>query len=163
MHVEPAEMDDLDDLADLWVVLADGQRAHQSHLLARQNREAIRESLARTIVTDGVRVVRDDEEVVGFVMFSLETGRFDQDVTRGVVQNLFVRPSYRDRGLGSELLGVAEDALADAGATVVSLEAMAANDDAHRFYERHGYRPHRIEFEKRVESDTHSNVDEQPE
>jgi ribosomal protein S18 acetylase RimI-like enzyme len=159
MQIEPAEMDDLDEIAALWVALANGQRAHRSHLRAEGNREAIREAIARTIVTDGVRVVREDEEIVAFVMFNLESGRFEQDIERGIVQNLFVRPERRDEGIGSRLLAAAERALASAGAEAVGLDAMAANEDARRFYERHGYRPHRIEFEKPVENDTNSSVD----
>ena len=45
------------------------------------------------------------------------------------------------------------------GRFVVSLEAMAANERARRFYERHGYRPHRVELEKPARNDTHSKED----
>jgi hypothetical protein len=36
---------------------------------------------------------------------------------------------------------------------------MAANAAARRFYERHGYRTHRVELEKSARSDTHSKED----
>lgn len=88
------------------------------------------------------------EGVLGFVMFGLETGGYEQDVTRGVVHNLYVRPPHRDRGVGSALLDAAESALAERGADVVSLEAMLANQAAVRFYRRNGYRCHRVELEK---------------
>ncbi|QZY01103.1 GNAT family N-acetyltransferase [Halobaculum rubrum] len=86
--------------------------------------------------------------IVGFVTFGVESGRYDLDVTRGVVYNLFVRERHRGAGVGSRLLAAAESALADAGVDVIALEAMAGNEDARRFYERHGYRPHRVELEK---------------
>jgi ribosomal protein S18 acetylase RimI-like enzyme len=89
--------------------------------------------------------------VLGFVMFGLETGGYEQDVTRGVVHNLYVRPAHRDAGVGSALLETAEAALADRGADVVSLEAMMANQAAVRFYERNGYRQHRVELEKSLD------------
>jgi ribosomal protein S18 acetylase RimI-like enzyme len=91
-----------------------------------------------------------DEGVLGFVMFGLETGGYEQDVTRGVVHNLYVRPAHRDRGVGSRLLAAAERELAARDADVVSLEAMMANQAAVRFYERNGYRRHRVELEKRL-------------
>jgi ribosomal protein S18 acetylase RimI-like enzyme len=91
------------------------------------------------------------EGVLGFVMFGLETGGYEQDVTRGVVHNLYVRPAYRDRGVGSRLLAAAERELAARDADVVSLEAMMANQAAVRFYERNGYRRHRVELEKRLD------------
>jgi ribosomal protein S18 acetylase RimI-like enzyme len=159
-RVEQATLADVDALVDRWVDLARDQRAYDSHLAAAANRTPIRQTLARHVVVDGVRVVRDDgNEVVGFVMFGLEQGDYEQTVTRGVVHNLFVAPEARGQGVGSALLESAEDALARAGADVVSLEAMAANDGARRFYERHGYRLHRVELEKPTRSDTHSKED----
>jgi ribosomal protein S18 acetylase RimI-like enzyme len=99
------------------------------------------------------------EGLVGFVMFGLEGGDYEQTVTRGVVHNLFVVPERRSEGVGSALLRRAEEDLSAFGADVVSLEAMAANADARRFYERHGYRTHRVELEKSARSDTHSKED----
>jgi len=157
-HIEPATLTDVDPLVDLWVDLARDQRAYDSHLAGEANRTPVREALAQHVVTDGVRVARADG-IVGFVMFGLEQGDYEQTVTRGVVHNLFVVSGSRGHGVGSALLGAAESALARAGADVVSLEAMAANERARRFYERHGYRPHRVELEKPARSDTHSKED----
>lgn len=153
MRIEAPAMEEIDEIADRWVDLARGQRAHGSHLLAERNRSSIRDTLARNVIADGVLVARDPD-IVGFVTFGPETGAYEEDVDRGVVQNLYVRPDRRDEGLGARLLDAAEERLADAGADVVSLEAMAENADARRFYERNGYRPHRVELEKRLESDT---------
>jgi ribosomal protein S18 acetylase RimI-like enzyme len=167
--VEPARLSDVETLADLWVDLAVGQRAFGSHLRSAANREAIVDSLARSVLSDSVRVAREvpgdgavtpaDARIVGFVMFGLEVGGYEQDVVRGVVHNLYVAPDKRSDGVGSRLLTAAEAQLAAAGADVVSLEAMVANEDAIRFYEREGYHPHRVELEKPVENDTHSRED----
>ncbi|WP_380677635.1 GNAT family N-acetyltransferase [Salinigranum sp. GCM10025319] len=158
VRIEPATLSDVDALVDCWVELARGQRAYDSHLAAEENRTPVREALAQHVVTDGVRVARDDG-VVGFVMFSIESGDYEQTLTRGVVHNLFVAPEARRQGIGSALLAAAEEALTAAGADVVSLEAMATNDGARRFYERHGYHTHRVELEKPTRSDTHSKED----
>ena len=157
-----ATLADLDRLATLWVDLARDQRAYGSHLAAEANRTPVREALAHHVVTDGVRVARDDDAIVGFVTFGLEHGEYEQTVTRGVVHNLFVTPAARGCGLGSALLAAAESALTDSGADVVSLEAMAGNERARRFYERHGYEVHRVELEKPTNparNDTHSKED----
>lgn len=169
MEIAPAVTDDADRLVDLWVALASGQRAHGSHLLAETNRGSIRESVLRHVVVDGLLVARDapdggDDEavggtdIVGFVMFGPEVDGYDQDVYRGVVRNIFVVPERRGEGIGAALLDGAERALEAAGADVVSLEVLAANRSARRFYEGRGYRTHRVELEKRVgaESDTDS-------
>lgn len=177
--VERGTMDDVDAVADLWVALADGQRSYGTHLVAAENRPDAADAAAGAVVSGGLVVARvpDPEStdldvtgsgatdavgdssrsetgtVIGFVTFGVESGRYDLDVTRGVVYNLFVRERHRGAGVGSRLLAAAESALADAGVDVISLEAMADNEDARRFYQRHGYNPHRVELEKPVHGD----------
>ena len=153
-------MADADRLAELWVDLARDQRAHGSRLLAEPNREAVREGLARAIVTEGVLVARtDDDAIAGFVEFAPEAASYQQDVDRGVVENIYVRPSHRGNGVGSDLLAAAERRLLDGGVDRISLEVLAENAAARQFYARHGYEPHRVEMEKAPESDTHSKED----
>ena len=164
--VERADMDDLDAVVECWVDLAAGQRDHDSHLLANANRDAVREAAARHVLTDGLLVAREDANddaddsdaaIVGFVMFGPQSDGYERDVTRGFVRNVYVRPAYRGRGIGSALLDAAERRMAEAGVDVVALEVMADNEAARRLYRRAGYRPHRLELEKPLESDTHTN------
>lgn len=163
VRIERAKMDDADRLADLWVALAAGQRAHGSSLRAEENRAVARDAVARHIVTGGLLVGRDEEGIRGFVMFAPEAGSYEQDVERGVIRNLYVRPADRGNGLGGRLLAAAEEELAAEGADVASLEAMADNEDARQFYERAGYEEHRVELEKPLgagENDTDSREGE---
>jgi ribosomal protein S18 acetylase RimI-like enzyme len=153
VEVRAPEPDELDAVVDMWVALAAGQRDHGSHLLAEANRAAVGETFARDLVVGGLRVAASDD-LHGFVSFALDTGQYEEDHVRGVVRNLYVRPESRGEGVGSRLLDAAEAALAAKGAEAVRLEAMATNDAAREFYERRGYSPHRVAFEKRVESDT---------
>lgn len=156
MEIDAPTMEVVDELADCWVALARDQRAHGSHLEPEANRDSVREGLARGIVTGGVLVARIDDEIVGFVQFSPETESYSQDVTRGVIENLYVRAEHRGEGIGSELLSAAEEQLFDAGVDGVRLEVLAANEAAQRFYAAHGYEPHRVELEKAPESDNHT-------
>ncbi|WP_409348451.1 GNAT family N-acetyltransferase [Natronorarus salvus] len=153
MSIRPATVSDTDAVADLWVELAEGQRAHGSHLRSGENRDRIRESIGRHAISGGVVVASDADRIVGFVSFSMEQRLYETDADRGVVHNLFVSPENRGTGIGSRLLAAAEVGLVEEGAEAVSLETLAANEAARRFYRRHGYDPHRIEFEKRVETD----------
>lgn len=155
MAIELATLDDLDRLVELWVALAAEQRDHGSHLTAEPNRDLMREALAQHVVDHTCLVAREDvnedphtSSIVGFVSFDLEQDGLDRDVTRGVVQNLYVVPEARNRGLGGELLGAAEDALEAAGAERIVLEAMAANEAGRRFYESRGYQAHRITYQR---------------
>jgi len=149
---------DVEALVDCWVELAADQQQYGSRLLTEANREAVANAVARHIVTGGMRVAREDE-ILGFIMYHVEDGRYQQDQTTGVIVNLYVRPEARGNGIGSDLLSAAEADLADEGVDTVSLEVLAANDDARRFYSRHGYRNHRIELAKSIENDTHSKGD----
>ena len=149
-----------DALVELWVDLADGQRDHGSHLLAADNEARIRQSIVHREIEDGLRVARVDGDLVGFVMFTLEHSQFEQDVVRGVIENLYVRPRYRSDGLGSALLAAAESSLDDRGADVLAVEAMADNDGARRFYAAAGYEPHRVEYEKPLGTDAAPTGDE---
>jgi ribosomal protein S18 acetylase RimI-like enzyme len=153
--IETATVEDVEEVRGLWVRLAAGQRDHGSHILPEANRERISESVARHAVGETLLVARDDD-IVGFVMFTVETGTYEQDCTRGIVENLYVLPEHRNEGIGTALLGAAETALFDRGVDTISLDAMADNERARAFYRRRGYEPHRVELEKRAESDTHS-------
>ena len=152
--VEFANTLDADDIADLWVELAEDQRQHGSNLLPEANRTRVHETMLKHVVTNTALVARRDDDVVGFVTFGQESESFRQDVTRGIVHNIYVQAGDRGEGIGSALLSTAEETLVDRGVDTLSLQAMAANDAARAFYRRHGYEPHRVEFEKSAESDS---------
>ena len=151
--ISAADTGDADRLADLWVDLAADQRRYGSRLEAEANRETIHETMLRHAVTDTVLVARLEGATVGFVTFGMESGRYDQDVTRGSIHNVYVEPSDRGVGIGGALLAAAERELEAVGVEAVALEAMARNDAARSFYARHGYAPHRIELEKPINDD----------
>ncbi|MFC7325589.1 GNAT family N-acetyltransferase [Halorubrum rutilum] len=147
--VAPATVDDVDDVTDLWIALAEGQRRHGSTLLAEPNRTAVREWVARSVVTGELLVARDgDDGPIGFVGFALDREGYERDRVRGTVSNLFVVPERRGEGIGADLLDAAERALAAAGAEAVALEALADNDRARAFYADRGYDLHRVELTK---------------
>lgn len=154
MEIEAPDTELAGAVTDLWVDLAGGQREFGSHILPEENRTGAREAIVRHIVTDTLLVARDGEDLVGFVMFNVESGAFEQDVRRGIVENLYVAESHRRETVGGQLLAAAEDALAERDVEVVALEVMAGNEAAREFYAEFGYEPHRLELEKALESDT---------
>lgn len=154
MEIEAPDTTAAGAVTDLWVDLAASQQAYGSHVRPDENRGTIRNSVVRHIVTDSLLVARDGDDLVGFVMFSLESGSYKQDVRRGIVENLFVAAPFRRETVGERLLGAAESRLADRGVEVVGLEVMARNEEAQAFYDANGYGPHRIELEKAIDTDT---------
>ncbi|MFB6111424.1 MAG: GNAT family N-acetyltransferase [Halobacteriaceae archaeon] len=159
--IELADAEDIDALATLWVGLVRSQRQHGAHLEAESNEATARDVIGRYVAADDLLVAREAGQLLGFAMVHVETGMYHQDVTRGVIDNVYVRPPDRDRGLGTDLVEAAEAHLGAAGAEVVTLSVLAANADARRFYERLGYEPHRLELEKDIANDTTTNEPEE--
>jgi ribosomal protein S18 acetylase RimI-like enzyme len=154
MEITLASTGQVDQITSLWVDLANGQRVHGSHILPDENRATARDAVLRHTVADELLVAVDDDTVLGFVMFSVEAGEYQQDQTRGLIRNIYVRPDDRNRGVGTALLEAAETRLVERDADTVGLEVMAENEAARRFYRRRGYEPHRVTLEKPTESDT---------
>lgn len=150
MDIYVPDTDATDRLVDLWLSLAAGQRAHGSRLLVEENAKRIRKSILYHVVNDSLLVAYEDD-IVGFVMFSIEDGGYEQDRRRGLIENLFVSPDYRNDGIGSALLEAAESQLREDGVEAITLEVLVQNERAREFYARHGYNSHRLELQKSAE------------
>lgn len=147
MDIHVPHSEHTDQIVDLWLDLAASQREHGSRILVRENANRIRKSILYHIANDTL-LVATDQELRGFVMFSVESGGFLQDLTRGVIENLYVKPEFRSQGIGSQLLGRAEARLREEGVDSFTLEMLVQNERVREFYSRHGYVPHRLELEK---------------
>ncbi len=80
-----------------------------------------------------------DGQAAGYLLavfvFSLEHHGLTAEI-----DELFVAPQYRGRGLGKQLLAAGEVAFREAGCTRVSLQIGRDNAAARTFYRGHGYR-----------------------
>ncbi|MFB6133216.1 MAG: GNAT family N-acetyltransferase [Halanaeroarchaeum sp.] len=151
VRIEAASMNDVDPVTDQWVALVDDQRQYGSHLRGEANRNAAKSLVEQYVHADGLGVARgSDGTILGFVMYHVERGMFEQDVRRGIVENVFVVPSRRSEGIGTDLMEYAEDALEAEGVDVVALSVMAENSAAREWYRENGYRPHRVTVERRL-------------
>ncbi|MGM0398747.1 MAG: GNAT family N-acetyltransferase [Halobacteriota archaeon] len=145
-------MDDVDTITAHWVALVEGQREYGAHLRGTENESAARSIIEQYVHAAGIGVARghDGTTVAGFVMFHVERGLYEQDVRRGIVENVYVDPRHRGDGFGSALLEYAEERLDDAGVDVLSLSVLVENERARDWYEDRGYSPHRVTLERPV-------------
>lgn len=83
-------------------------------------------------------LARVDGQAVAYVLivyvFSLENGGLTAEI-----DELFVQETHRGRGLGRELLAVAETACREAGCTNISLQIGRGNHTARAFYLGQGF------------------------
>lgn len=75
---------------------------------------------------------------IGYVIisfgWSVEFGGMD-----GFIDEFFIRPGVRNRGIASEVLLSLPKALGDAGLTALHLEVESDNETAHKLYKRRGF------------------------
>lgn len=156
--IAAADSEDLEAVLECWIELVEGQRQYGSHIEAASNRAVARDLLGQYITGNMLAVARPagadaGETLLGFVMFYRENGLYTQTVTRGVIENVYVKSSVRDRGIGSALLSYAESELDDRGVDVVGLSAMAENKSAIDWYRNRGYEPHRLVLERDLDTE----------
>lgn len=83
-------------------------------------------------------VIRRRTKTVGYLLvtlgYSLEYGG-----RTAFVDEIYLSPAHRGRGLGTKALDLAERAAAEHGARVIHLEVERANAKAHALYRRRGF------------------------
>ena len=83
-------------------------------------------------------VIYDAGEAAGYLVacfgFALEYAGRD-----AFIDEFYLRPEYRESGIGSRALSQAEEQLRDLGVKVIYLMVMPGNDRAEQFYRRAGY------------------------
>ena len=83
-------------------------------------------------------LAEDDGEAVGFSLVSLRPAIwFDGPVAQ--LEELYVVPALRDRGIGTQVLDLSRRIVREAGAPEMHISVDEVDVDTRRFYERHGF------------------------
>jgi ribosomal protein S18 acetylase RimI-like enzyme len=114
----------------LWEAVFGYEAAHNQPTLVIEKKLAVDDGL--------FFVALSGQDVVGTVMAGY-------DGHRGWIYSVAVSPAHRRRGLGSQLVRVAERALATKGCVKVNLQIMEGNESVSAFYAALGF-----SVEKRV-------------
>jgi len=86
-----------------------------------------------------ILVVRESDKVIGMVniLYTISTAVGERV---GILEDLVVLPEYRNRGIGSKLIGYAWAFVKREGCKRLTLLTDYDNHQAHRFYSRAGFR-----------------------
>lgn len=124
--------------AALLLPLAESFHQEDGHPLARTGPEAIRALLAGSPLGE-IFLLERAGEAVGYVALcftmSLEFGGLVM-----ILDDFYVAPPARGRGIGREVLAFVEERARKKAAVQIFLEVEIANERAFGFYERSGWR-----------------------
>ncbi len=156
VKIRPLAVHDFDRLEPLWLAL------HEHHVrisprLAGMPARLAHESWARRRANyihwasgpdTFVLVAEANHQLVGYAFVTVASGysSWNSGERQAQLETLSVAPSIRGQGIGDRLLAAVRERLSRAGIESIALTAACANDGAHRFYERHGFRRAEIVF-----------------
>jgi GNAT superfamily N-acetyltransferase len=101
----------------------------------------LEERLQRLLPSGDLVALLDGDPAQGVAVVALRPSVW-HDGPVGVLEELFVLPGLRSRGVGSRLLRAAEAVVRRGGGSALQIEVDSGDADARRFYERHGYADH---------------------
>ena len=89
-----------------------------------------------------------EHQLLGYAFVRVSPGysSWNSGERQAQLETLAVAPAIRGQGVGEQLLAPVRERLAKAGIDTISLSAICANERAHCFYERHGFRRAEIVF-----------------
>lgn len=87
----------------------------------------------------GVWLILESDRIIGYLAVTLGFS-FEFDGHDSFIDEIYVDPRFRGRGIGTRSLAFAEKAARDLGATTLHLEASRRDDGPIAFYARSGYR-----------------------
>lgn len=99
---------------------------------------ALSARLTRLLAAADTFAVVAGEPAVGVALVTLRPNVWS-DGPVALLDELYVAPGQRGRGLGSAMLALVEAVVMERGGTLVEIGVDGVDHDARRFYERHGY------------------------
>ncbi|MGB3682304.1 MAG: GNAT family N-acetyltransferase [Rubrobacteraceae bacterium] len=147
-NVRPGRREDATEAARLWVLSAEEHASYDSvYRVSDEAEKTMRRFLAdltsssHTFLFIATSGDGPEEETIGFISGELREGSptFDPK-TWASVDDVYVTPEHRSRGVGKDLLERVKSWSTEKGANGISLQVAAANVRGRNFYREIGFR-----------------------
>ncbi len=139
MEIRTLDIDDYHRLLYLWDICGLPYKPK-----GRDTRKRIEKEIERH--PEYWKAVYELGDLVG-VIVGTDDGR------KGWINRLAVLPGYRDKGLGTKLLGCMEEEFYNKGIKIIGALIEGDNPESMRFFEKRGYIDHDIRYYSKRESD----------
>ena len=142
--IRAGRKDDAAEAARLWMRSAEEHTAHDRIYETAPGAEKTMRRFLADVANSGYSflfVAAAGDRTVGFISGELRQGSPTfLPRTWASVDDVFVEPEYRNRGMGRALLQSVRDWAQERGADGISLQVAAANARGRKFYEDLGFR-----------------------
>ncbi|WP_019178479.1 GNAT family N-acetyltransferase [Methanomassiliicoccus luminyensis] len=148
MMVKKAEADHVPEIVEIWMELMD----HHSNLdpfFTRRvdGHENYRRHLETLLGSDSslIAVAIEDGHVIGYS--AAEIAYYPPVLEReryGLIKEMAVRPSFRRKGVGEQMLAYLNGWFDDQGVGRIELRVVSKNVMGRSFWEKHGFREYRL-------------------
>jgi GNAT superfamily N-acetyltransferase len=142
--IRAGRKDDAAEAARLWMRSAEEHTAHDRVYETSPGAEKTMRRFLADVANSGYSflfVAAAGDRTVGFISGELRQGSPTfLPRTWASVDDVFVEPEYRNRGMGRALLQSVRDWAQERGADGISLQVAAANSRGRKFYEDLGFR-----------------------
>lgn len=144
VEVRPLKDDEVEELLGLWKEFMNDPSAIDEPIPPHEeNVKRQRDFVVKLMSEDSgqVLVASDGNRLIGYAMFYNEVNSpFEKTHRTSEVTDLYVKPSYRRRGVGEQLLQSCLDRVKSKGVTHVQLRVWNANRAAIALYRKLGFR-----------------------
>jgi len=158
LFIRPAIPADRPDLRQAIIELQDYERLrHTTRLPGEQIADAYLDWMQRKSDSEGaVLVAERDGSIIGFVAGWIEQtdniGETAASNRFGYISDVYVMSAFRGQRIAAQLLAGIEQHLRRAGIVRLRINSLAVNTSAQASYERAGFVPYEIVFEKRIDT-----------